>query len=197
MNKVIHEGKMKVNRGTLWFVGLLMMGLVLLLASCSGPLEAVNETDNKSPVQESDFIHRLYLEKKDYREGDQVTFISELEYVGDRESVTINHGMTPFSYAIRESSGKYLYMYIMDQPLIYTTLYPGQPYVEKYSSGWAYTEEGEGEELKYTPVDVPFPAGDYTVVGSAKFNIGEFGEDNENEGPIEILGKELLFSVAP
>lgn len=177
-------------------MGLLLLIMVMLLASCGREIQAMNKKGIIKPVQASDFVHRLYLERDDYREGDQVTFISELEYVGDRKSVTINHAMSPFSYAIQESAGKYSFVFLMDQPLIYTTLYPGKPHVEKYSNGQAYLKD-DPNEIIGKPTAVPFPAGDYTVVGSADFNVGEFGKENENKERIEVIGKEVAFSVAP
>ncbi|MFF2886429.1 hypothetical protein [Paenibacillus sp. NPDC057967] len=191
----MHALMRRRSKGLVMAVFLLMMAM--LLASCGGELQAMNKKTSAEPVQASDFVHRLYLERDDYREGDQVTFISELEYVGDRESVTINHAMTPFYYAIRDSSGTYSFPYMMDQPLIYTTLYPGKPHVEKYSNGWAYLINDSNEILIENPADVPFPAGNYTVVGSAEFNVGRFGENNENEEPVEVVGKEVGFTVAP
>jgi len=174
---------------------LIVVVMALLLASCSKEIQAMNKKESIKPVQASDFVHRLYLERDDYREGDQVTFISELEYVGDRKSVTINHAMSPFSYAIRELSGEYSFVFVIDQPLIYTTLYPGKPHVEKYSNGQAYLKD-DPNEIIGKATDVPFPAGEYTVVGFADFNVGEFGEENENIERIEVTGKEVEFSVA-
>lgn len=191
------DRKMMLNSRTLSVV-LWVAGITMLLASCSGQSNTVDLLkSNRKAVEETDFIHRLYLERDDYREGDRVTFISELEYVGDRDSVTINHAMTPFFYAISESSEKYLFPFMMDQPLIYTTLYPGKPHIETYSSGAAYIKDEESEFSLSDPAEVPFPAGDYKVVGSAEFNVGEFGKENENEALIEVAGNEITFTVAP
>lgn len=177
-------------------MGLFLLMMVLLLASCSKEIQALNKKESMKPVQASDFVHRLYLERDDYREGEQVTFISELEYVGDRKSVTINHAMSPFTYAIQESTGKYSFVFMIDQIIRHTTLYPGKPHVEKYSSGWAYLND-DPNKIIGEPADIPFPAGEYTVVGSADFNVGEFGKENENKERIEVSGKKVAFSVAP
>ncbi|RJX38908.1 hypothetical protein D3P09_15440 [Paenibacillus pinisoli] len=190
----MHSAMKRKSKGLI--MGVLLLVIAMQLAGCSEVLQAMNKRESVSPVQASDFVHRFYLERDDYKEGDQVTFISELEYVGDRKSVTINHAMSPFYYGIQESTGKYTFMFVMPQPLIHTTLYPGKPLIEKYSNGWAYLNDGS-DTIIGKPADIPFPAGNYTVVGSTDFNVGEFGEENENKEPMELTGKEVAFSVAP
>ncbi|MBH5319899.1 hypothetical protein I6N90_19045 [Paenibacillus sp. GSMTC-2017] len=146
---------------------------------------------NKVGIIEEDFVYRLYTEHDEYREGDKVTLIAELEYIGDRKSVTITHATTPFYYVISESSGNYVFYYAMDQPKLSTTLLKGEPLRHSYTSPGALIAEKD-DKFPEKQADVPFPAGQYDVDGSAKFTIED--TDGSIEGSFEIK-QELLFEV--
>lgn len=172
--------------------------LVSCLAACSRAAvgEGGNEKESNGAIAEfkdENFVYRLYKEKAEYHEGDSVKLIAELEYVGDRDSVTISHEASPFYFLISENSGRYGFMYMMDQPLLHTTLERGKPLVEEYVGGGAYLVEN-GLANWEKPSDNPFPAGKYTVQGYAKFVIE--GSGKEGEDPFQI-GAELIFEVQP
>ncbi|GKU76358.1 hypothetical protein [Paenibacillus sp. L3-i20] len=170
-------------------VVLLLAGIWVQISQKSNPLELI--VSKHGEIVKDDFVYRIYTERDTYQEGDSVTLISELEYVGDRKFVTILHEATPFHYGISENSGKYAFYYMMNQPAIRTTLIKGQPFRESYTSPGALIVE-EGVTLPTKQAEVPFPAGQYHVSGYAKFTVSEV--DGKEEGDFKI-GKDLTFEV--
>ncbi|WP_314000845.1 hypothetical protein [uncultured Paenibacillus sp.] len=134
-------------------------------------------------VTERDFVYRLVSDKKEYVEGEPVLIYAELEYVGDKDSVTIYHASSPFYFPIVEKTRDYVIGYAMDQPLISTTLERGKPLREDYRKSGGYTEQDNKEYIAFMKAFSEgngFPAGRYEVDGFADFFVesAENGQEN-------------------
>jgi hypothetical protein len=129
---------------------------------------------------EGDFIYRLVSEKSVYEEDEPLAIHAELEYIGEDDQVDIYHAASPFYFPISEITRGYEIGYVMDQPLIRTTLVKGVPLRESYTgSGW-YSEQDPPEYLEFIKqvMEGRFPEGKYTVNGYAGFYV----EDGDGDG---------------
>ncbi|XEC97275.1 hypothetical protein AB6A23_12400 [Paenibacillus tarimensis] len=122
---------------------------------------------------EGDFIYRLVTEKEAYHEGESVKLYAELEYIGDKKEVTIYHAASPFSFPITEHTRNYSIAYMMNQPLLTTLLAKGEPLREEYAKGGGYGSQDNEEYIAFIKNfwENGFPAGSYTVYGSADFYV--------------------------
>ncbi|MFD0960448.1 hypothetical protein [Paenibacillus chungangensis] len=137
----------------------------------------------------TDFIYRLCVEREVYKEGESVPVIGELEYKGDKESVTIAHAASPFYYDVRDTANTYGFVFVMAQPLLHTTLRPGEPLLHVYSGVQAYAKGEENNPIGVW-TEAPFPAGEYEIRGEAEFELKRSAdEDDEEEYKIASGGK--------
>ncbi|MFD0871434.1 MULTISPECIES: hypothetical protein [Paenibacillus] len=150
-------------------------------SSAPNPYEEINR--QKDEVKEGDFVYRLVTEKPEYREGEPVVLYAELEYVGDKEEVTIYHAASPFYFPMTEKTRGYSIEYSMPQPLVSTTLKQGEPIREDYKGSGGYGQEDDPQYIAFTKKlwDSGFPAGYYVVDGVAEFwiELDKAGRENE------------------
>ncbi|SDI44974.1 hypothetical protein SAMN05192534_1592 [Alteribacillus persepolensis] len=154
---------------------------IFLLASCN--LEDVNSDTSKgknnksskqvSEVTEDDFIYRLVSEKGQYEANEQVGIYAELEYVGDKDEIKIFHAASPFHFPMYEKTRGYEIGYIMEEPLLTTTITKGEPLREEYKGSGVYSAEDSEEYVNFIEAinDNQFLAGHYEVNGFADFYV--------------------------
>ncbi|MFD1739419.1 hypothetical protein ACFSCX_23340 [Bacillus salitolerans] len=80
------------------------------------------ELSNTDQVSEEDFIYRLYTLTSEFNENEQVKIFVELEYIGNREQVSIYQATSSFSFPMIEKTRHFRVEYPMQQPLRSTTL---------------------------------------------------------------------------
>ncbi|MDQ8738703.1 hypothetical protein [Paenibacillus sp. LHD-38] len=125
--------------------------ITFLLAGCGSQGNADNISSNsadydvlnkpRAEITEGDFVYRLVTENEEYQKGDSVKLYAELEYIGDKETVTIYHAASPFYFPIVEKTRDYDISYSMNEPLLSTTLKRGEPLREEYKKSGGYDEQ--------------------------------------------------------
>ena len=127
-----------------------------------------------------DFHIYLASEKEVYEQNEEVVMIAELTYKGDYQKIDIFHGGSPFIFNIKEETRGITIDYVMDQPLLQTTLEKDVPLQEKYKKTGGYGDQDEKEYVAFMKEFLTgkmFPKGKYTVEGVASFYIDEDGEE--------------------
>jgi hypothetical protein len=173
---------------------------VLLLVSCSSPQDDDNRfklgegLNTSIEVSEDDFIYRIVTEKGEYLRNEKVKIYAELEYIGDKDEVTIYHAASPFYFPMVEKTRNYQISYPMNLPLISTTLIKGKPLLKEYKKSGGYDSQDEKEYIDFMNsfFNKGFPPGYYVVNGSVDFYVknGENDKKNYNiKGKIEFKVK--------
>ncbi|MFA9556903.1 hypothetical protein ACERII_06350 [Evansella sp. AB-rgal1] len=179
---------------------LLLASVIVIFASCNTDSNGVNNVNEsveslnlttEVEVIDGDFVYRLVTEKDEYEEHGDVTIYAELEYIGEKDNITINHAASPFYFDIHEITRNYTIHHAVDTPLFSTILHKGEPYREVYIKAGGYSEHDEDDYIQFLIEfwDYGFPTGEYVVEGVADF----FTEDNENVNHL-IEGK-ISFTV--
>lgn len=160
---------------------LLLLLLPLLMAGCGTDEEvpsgnALNVDDysisnTEASSTDGDFIYRLVSEKEQYPEGSPGKIFAELEYTGEQDSIDIFHAASAFFFPIEEKTRNYNIHYVMDEPLVTTTLTKGQPLREPYvgSSGYSDQDDAAYTEFIQQVMNNQFPKGYYIVNGYVDF----------------------------
>jgi uncharacterized protein YcfL len=175
----------------------------LSLSSCSSTQDVgnnskrvkKNEVLNTSvEVSQGDFIYRIVTEKREYLKNEKVKIYAELEYIGDKDEVTIYHAASPFSFPMVEKTRDFQIDYFMNEPLISTTLINGKPLREEYKSSGGYGSEDEKKYIDFMKnfINKGFPSGYYVVNGSVNFyveNVENKKQDYNIKGQIEFKVK--------
>jgi hypothetical protein len=170
------------------FILCIMFGL-LGCASIQGtdnsasPLEQYEVVNTRAEVTEDDFIYRLVTEKGEYHENDSANIYAELEYIGDKEEVTIFHAASPFYFPMVEKTRGIEIDYPMKEVGVTTTLKKGQPLREQYkrSGGYASQDNKEYAAFMKSFLEDGFPAGYYVVNGFAHFYLQSIENDESKE----------------
>jgi hypothetical protein len=156
------------------------------------PIEKVNQSSEL--VEEGDFIYRLVTEQHEYEASDSVKVYAELEYIGEKEEVTIYHAASPFYFNIVEKTRGYLIGYNMDEPLIASTLKKGEPLREEYVNSGGFSEQDDADYIEFIKDfwENGFPSGYYVVDGTAEFYLetGEGKTDYYIAGVVDFEVKE-------
>ena len=147
-----------------------------------------------SEVREGDIIYRLVVEKDSYQTGEEVKIYAELEYIGEEDSITIGHAMSPFYFPIYEKTREYTIDYAMEEPLIMTEIKKGTPHREYYKKSYGYSGEEDNDYIKFVKKfydEDGFPTGDYELNGRADF----FVENSDGEPKMYKMEGKVEFSV--
>jgi hypothetical protein len=166
---------------------LLITLTLLFVASCGSMQDSDNsasELNNyevlktRDEVTEGDFIYRLVTEKGEYLNNESVNIFAELEYIGDKEAITIFHAASPFHFPMVEKTRNIPMGYPMKEPLLSTTLIKGKPLHEEYTRSGSYGSQDDKEYVNFMKSFLKngFPSGYYVVNGFADFYV----ESNEN-----------------
>ncbi|WP_209121101.1 hypothetical protein [Alkalihalobacillus sp. BA299] len=184
---------------------LIILGTIILpifLASCGSEQENNNLTAELDEFKvlnttveetEGDFIYRIVTEKEEYRKNETVNIYSELEYIGDKEEVTIFHAASPFNFPMFEKTRGFEIGYPMEEPLIRTTLKKGQPIREEYrrSGGYGSQDESDYVDFMKSFIKDGFLPGYYVVNGYVDFYV----ENNDNSRKDYMIKGKIDFKV--
>ena len=127
-----------------------------------------------------DFHMYLASEKEVYEQNEEVVMIAEITYKGEYEKIDIFHAASPFFFNIKEETRGINIDYVMNQPLLQTTLEKNVPLQEKYQKTGGYSDQDDEEYVAFMKeflTGKTFPKGKYTVEGVASFYIEEDGEE--------------------
>jgi hypothetical protein len=157
----------------------------------TGELDNYDVSKTSDEVTDGDFVYRLVTERGQYQEDEPVKVYAELEYIGEKDEITIFHAASPFYFPIKEKVRNYDLGYAMNEPLISTTLKQGKPLRKEYMKSGGYSDQGEDNYVafmkKFFNMD-GFPIGYYVVDGFADFYI-ETGENDEEKEDFRIEGQ--------
>lgn len=179
------------------------VAILFFLVSCSSS-ESIdtNELDKYDVVQTSfeviqdDFILRLISEKEEYKEGEEVTLYGEIEYIGEKDEITIHHSSSAILFPIEEKIRSYHIDFYVEDEELETRLRKGELYREDYKKSGEYSPEEDHENyinfIKDFIEREDFPTGYYVVEGYADFFLEE--EDGEPREIFKIEG-EIDFKV--
>ncbi|KAB8137632.1 hypothetical protein F9U64_08675 [Gracilibacillus oryzae] len=153
-----------------------------------------NETTDSSEntpiiaeVQQGEFIYRLITEQESYQTGEDVKLFAELEYVGNKQEITIYHAASPFSFPIKELTAGYEIGYPMNEPLLTTTIKKGEPLRQQYEVAGSYSEADDKDYIAFMKdfLENSFPEGKYKVNGIADFYTNGENDDQKTDYQME------------
>lgn len=157
---------------------------VFILSSCTANeetkkkeslLDEYKVMNHYSTVKVKDFIYRIVSENKEYADNEKIKIYAELEYVGNEDQVTIYHAASPFYFDIEEKTRSYDIGYIMNQPLVKTTIVKGKPLREEYivgNGGYSGDDPKEYVDFMKTIMETKrLPYGYYILNGRADFYV--------------------------
>lgn len=154
-------------------------------------------------MTDGDFVYRLVSEKEKYERGDQVQVYGELEYIGEKDEITIGHAASAFYFPMKELTRDYNISYAMNEPYITTKLKKGEPLREYYKIGGGYDSRDDKRYKDFIhSLKDGFPGGHYVVYGSADFVIdlqshgADPGGSNGEEPKRYKIQAEIEFSVS-
>ena len=132
-------------------------------------------------VTEVDLIYRLVTEKAAYSDTEPIQQYAELEYIGDKEKITIWHADSPFYFPMTETTRNYEIDSFKPLPLISTEMIKGEPLREEYKGRGGYSSEDKKEYIEFMEqiMDHKFPEGHYIVEGFADFWVQENGDKKD------------------
>jgi hypothetical protein len=156
-------------------------------------LDDFQVTQPQAEAAEGDFIYRLVSEKEQYEQGEPLNLYAELEYTGDKDTVTIFHAASPFYFPMHEGTRDYRIDYPMNEPLLQTEITKGEPLREEYvaSGGYAAEEDEAYVEFMQNVMIGNFPPGYYEVDGYANFYI----EHSDTEQESYQINAQIDFKV--
>ncbi|MCJ7842905.1 hypothetical protein MUB24_18885 [Lederbergia sp. NSJ-179] len=145
----------------------------------------------RDETTQDDFVFRLVSEKEEYREGEKVKLYGEIEYIGEKEEVTIVHSSSAILISLEEKIRGYHIDGIVQDIGVTTTLKKGEPYRENYVKSRGSGPE-EDPSYKIFMEDFlkrdDFPAGYYVAKGYTDFfaKSGEVGEHVNIEANVDF-----------
>lgn len=183
-------------------ITILILSLVVAgCASNSGVEKGGSPLDNNeasiiAEETKDDFIYRLVSESGEYPDGEAVKMYAELEYIGDKNKVTIYHASSPFYYNMTEKTREFEIQSVMPMPLLNTTLKKNQPFREEYKRSGGYSLDDDEEYANFMKkfLEDGFPKGHYVVDGNANFYV-ETTLDGEVKQTDYRISAQIEFKV--
>jgi len=115
------------------------MMFIIFLAGChsshsidSSDLDQYDVSQIRDETIQDEFIFRLVSEKEEYKKGEEVKLFGELEYIGEKDKVTIHHAASAIRFPMEEKMRGYNLWDAVNEIGLSTILTKGEPYREKY-----------------------------------------------------------------
>ncbi|RKD25737.1 hypothetical protein BEP19_01995 [Ammoniphilus oxalaticus] len=167
---------------------------LLCITACGAPnqmdrgdhLQDSDVTNTTDETVEGDFVFRLVSEKGAYEVGEEINLYGELEYIGDKEEITIHHSSSAILFPMREQTRGYEIDYPVNDIGLTTTLKKGSvtPYREKYAKSGGFSADQDPMDYVMFMEDFlntdDFPPGNYIVHGVTQFS-SDSGEDRDQQ----------------
>ncbi len=168
----------------------------ILTAGCQSSHSVDNRDLEKYEVSQTsdenvqgDFIFRIKSEKGEYGVGEDIELYGEIEYIGEKEEVTIYHSSSAVLFPMREKIRGYEIGSAVNDIGLSTTIKKGKPYREEYGKSGSYSEDQDPQDyvnfMKEFLNASGFPAGYYVVQGSTDFSV-ESGEHVRVKGTVDF-----------
>ncbi len=169
-------------------VGLLIVSLLLTACGMKAEKDKQQEKDLIASTKDELFQLSIYLDKDTYTADEAIFCYATLEYIGDKDSITVYSGDPLVGFGIKDDK---LFQggYVVNQILMPTTFSKGQ--IVKYdfskNGGWSGDDpNAKFYEEFYRDPNLILPVGEYEI--SAEINCSLNQED--------ILGTEYSQLVA-
>lgn len=160
-------------------------------------LDEYDVSQTSDETIQDDFIFRLVSEKEEYKEGEEVNLYGEIEYIGEKNEITIHHSSSAILFPMEEKLRGYDIGYGADDIGLSTTLKQGEPYQEEFVKIGGYSPDQDPKDYVSFMKDFlnrdDFPTGYYVVSGITDFSL-DTGEDAENRERFKIEA-EVDFKV--
>ncbi|UCZ54164.1 hypothetical protein LGQ02_05215 [Bacillus shivajii] len=173
----------------------LIIIFVFTLVACGTNIEQDEVQGNElitSETEAGDYLLRLISEKEVYEQAEEVVLKAKLKYIGEEEEKTIYHAMSPFWFDIVETTRGIEIPYVMNQPLLETTLERDVWFKETYKKSGSYSEEDENREFIEAFLEgESFPPGEYEIELRTDF----FTEDENGEEKNHNYSATLMIQV--
>jgi hypothetical protein len=179
-----------------YLLSAVLLLFTILTAGCqsshtvdNSDLEKIEVSQTSDETVQGDFIFRIKSEKAEYKEDEDIELYGEIEYIGEKDEVTILHSSSAFFFPMREKIRGYEIGSAVNDIGLSTTLKKGVPYREEYGKSGGYSEDQDPQDyvnfMKEFLNSTGFPAGHYVVKGSTDFSV-ESGEHVRIKGTVEF-----------
>jgi hypothetical protein len=171
-----------------------LIGVLFFVFNRPGNMPKNFTAKTQAEVTEGDFVYRIFSEKDKYKKGEQIKVFAELEYIGDKEEITIFHAASPFIFNLKELSRGFDLPAAMNEPLLSTTLKRGEPLRKEYGKSGDYVNGAQDDYNLFKKRflrEKGFPDGKYVLDGQADFY---FRISNEVEEDI-LIEAQIRFKV--
>lgn len=179
---------------------ILLLLLVILVAGCQSSsqidakeLEKYKVQQTEDEVKQGDFIFRLVSEKGEYRQDEEVKLYGEIEYIGEKEEVSIVHSASAILFSLEEKVRGYHIESSVQEIGVTTKLKKGEPYRENYVKKAEVIFEEDPSYQKFVDYFLEgrgFPTGYYKVNGYTDFFV-----KSEDEGEHINIEANVDFKV--
>jgi hypothetical protein len=152
-------------------------------------LKKYEVTQTSDETVQGDFIFRVKSEKAEYKEGETIKLFGEIEYIGEKDRVTIHHSSSAILFPMKEKVRGYEIGSAVNDIGLTTIIKKGDPYREVFGKSGGYSEDQDPKEyvdfMKDFLNNAGFPAGHYVVNASTDFSV-EAGDHVRIEGNVNF-----------
>jgi len=126
--------------------------------------------------QDENFVVKTYIDKLTFDENEEIIMYSTLEYIGEKENITLWSGEPYFHHEILNEEGEYFNQGITLTILKTTVLEKGETYIIPFSKSGSYTEDDPRADFwkeYFSEKELRLPSGDYTFKAYTEFSLDE------------------------
>ncbi len=180
--------------------------ICILLCGCSEHIEntdyeheekevyTIDESLDYVEYTSDDGIFRvvLYVEEGPYIADNNIEIYSTLEYIGNKESIEIWHGIPYFNYQLSNGEDSFSDGLTLNS-LNKSVLNKNEVYIKPFvkNGGWsADQEDSEFWEEYYKEEELKLPIGTYTLIAYCNFSLSKDSDDYTNVIEVNIVVEE-------
>lgn len=145
--------------------------------------------NNVFTTADENFLVKTYINKLEFKENEEITMYSTIEYIGEKDSITVWSGEPYFHYEIYD--GKEYFNEGMTQDILkQTVLNKGEIYTIPFSKSGGYSEEDPKADFwkqYYSEKELKLPKGKYSFTAYTDFSL--------NKEQVEKVTLKIKFEV--
>gem|GEM_PF-674846 len=135
---------------------------------------------NVFTTEDENFLVKTYINKLEFKEKEEISMYSTIEYIGEKDSITIWSGEPYFHYEIYD--GKEYFSEGMTQDILkQTVLNKGEIYTIPFSKSGGYSEEDPKADFwkqYYSEKELKLPKGKYFFTAYTDFSLNKEQVEN-------------------
>ncbi len=131
--------------------------------------------DNVFIAEDKNFLVRTYINKLEFKESEEISMYSTIEYIGEKDSITIWSGEPYFNYTIYNGQ-EYFNEGVMLTMLKSTVLTKGEIYTIPFSKSGGFSEDDPKADFwrkYYSEKELKLPKGEYSFSAYTAFTLDE------------------------